>query len=106
VDQARERLASKRGGGGVALSLEAVPGAPDRHVDLLAIHECLDELSLLDERQARIVELRFFGGLSIEETAELLGISPMTVKREWAVARAWLFRQMAVSGSRVSGGTQ
>jgi RNA polymerase sigma factor (TIGR02999 family) len=100
VDQARERLASKRGGGGVTLSLEAVPDIPDRHVDLLAIHECLDQLSLLDARQARIVELRFFAGLSIEETAELMGTSPMTVKREWAVARAWLFRQMRSSDGR------
>jgi RNA polymerase sigma factor (TIGR02999 family) len=102
VDQARERLASKRGGGGVPLSLDAAPAIPDRQVDLLAIHECLDQLSLLDERQARIVELRFFGGLSIEETAELMGTSPMTVKREWAVARAWLFRQMSDSRTRAS----
>jgi RNA polymerase sigma factor (TIGR02999 family) len=102
VDQARERLASKRGGGGVPLSLDAAPDIPDRQVDLLAIHECLDQLSLLDERQARIVELRFFGGLSIEETAELMGTSPMTVKREWAVARAWLFRQMSDSRTRAS----
>jgi RNA polymerase sigma factor (TIGR02999 family) len=94
VDQARERMASKRGGGGVHLSLEEVPEVPDRQIDLLLIHDCLNQLSALDERQGRIVELRFFGGLSIEETAELMGTSPMTVKREWAVARAWLFRQM------------
>ena len=94
VDQARERLTSKRGGGGVHLSLEEVPEVPDSRIDLLLIHDCLNQLSSLDERQGRIVELRFFGGLSIEETAELMGTSPMTVKREWAVARAWLFRQM------------
>ena len=103
VDQARERLASKRGGGGVLLSLEEVPDVPSREIDLLLIHDCLNQLSSLDERQARIVELRFFGGLSIEETAELMEISPMTVKREWAVARAWLFRQMTDSRSRSSG---
>lgn len=104
VDQARERLASKRGGGGgVQLSVEElreIPERPDRRVDLLIIHECLNELSSFDERQGRIVELRFFGGLSIEETAELMGISPMTVKREWSVARAWLFRQMSDTRAR------
>jgi RNA polymerase sigma factor (TIGR02999 family) len=102
VDQARERLAFKRGGGGVHLSLEQVPDLPDRQVDLLLIHDCLNQLSSLDKRRGRIVELRFFGGLSVEETAELMETSPMTVKREWAVARAWLFRKMGDSTSRSS----
>jgi RNA polymerase sigma factor (TIGR02999 family) len=104
VDQARERLASKRGGGGIHVSLEEARGVPDRQFDLLQVHECLNQLSSLDERQGRIVELRFFGGLSIEETAELMDTSPMTVKREWAVARAWLFRQMGVARGRGSSG--
>jgi RNA polymerase sigma factor (TIGR02999 family) len=103
VDQARERLASKRGGGAVHLSLEEAPDLSDPQMDLLLIHDCLNQLSALDQRRGRLVELRFFGGLSIEETAELMEISPMTVKREWAAARAWLFRQMSDSKSPSSG---
>ena len=94
VDHARVRQTGKRGGGALRVHLNEDLGAPDRHAELLLIHECLTRLSLLDQRQGRIVELRFFGGLSIEETAEIEGVSPMTVKREWALARAWLFREL------------
>lgn len=64
-------------------------------MDVLALHEALDRLGALDPDQARLVELRYFGGLNIEETAEALGVSPATVKREWAVARAWLRRELS-----------
>ena len=95
VDHARRRLASKRGGGAVMLDVDelaealASPMPDDR---LVALNAALEQLSALDERQARVVELRFFGGLSVEETADVLTLSPTTVKREWATARAWLFR--------------
>ena len=94
VDYARERQSSKRGGDAIQLTLNEAVGVSDRHADLLVIHDCLERLFALDARQGRIVELRFFAGLSIEETAEVEGISPMTVKREWGVARAWLFREI------------
>lgn len=103
VDHARERHAAKRGGGARAVTLDAAEaagaarGSADETIDLLALHEALERLAALDEGQARVVELRYFGGLSVEETAELLGISPATVKREWAVARAWLRRELSVS---------
>lgn len=102
VDYARSRRSAKRGGEAIQLTLDEASDVPDKCVELLLIHDCLDRLSMLDERQSRIVELRFFGGLSIEETAELEGISPMTVKREWAVARAWLFRE--ISGTKTKSG--
>jgi len=70
----------------------ALPKA--REVDLLALDDALNNLAELDARQSRIVELRFFGGLSIENTAKVLGVSPATIKREWSTARAWLFEQM------------
>ncbi len=99
VDHARKRLAGKRGEGVDALDLDAlsnVLGGPLPDDRLVALDEALGRLATLDDRQARIVELRFFGGLSIDETADALAISPATVKREWATARAWLFR--AVEG--------
>ena len=68
--------------------------APDRSVDLIALDNALERLAALDAGQAKIVELRYFGGLSIEETAEAMGISPATVKRHWAVARAWLAKEL------------
>jgi RNA polymerase sigma factor (TIGR02999 family) len=98
VDHARARNAGKRGGGRDALSLELVePGdvASRGAVECLALNAALDALALLDPRQARVVELRFFGGLDVGETAELLGISPRTVKDDWRVARAWLSRRLA-----------
>lgn len=90
VDHARERKAQKRGSG-LKVSLEGVDIAASRQdVDLVALDDALDELGALDPRQGQIVELRYFGGLSIEETAQALGLSPATIKREWTMARAWL----------------
>ena len=91
VDHARERGAQKRGGGMTKLSLdEAVSFARQKEVDLIALDDALRDLARFDADQSRIVELRFFGGLTIEETAEALRISPATVKREWTLAKAWL----------------
>jgi RNA polymerase sigma factor (TIGR02999 family) len=91
VEHARKRNAAKRGGGGRKVPLDAHPTAEDdRSVDLLTLDEGLAELGRLNERQARIVELRFFGGLNVEATARVLGVCPRTVKGEWRVARAWL----------------
>lgn len=95
VDHARARLTGKRGGGAPRLSLDAelVP-AQKQEFDLVALDDALAKLATLDAQQSRLIELRFFGGLSIEETAVVLGVSPATVKREWATARAWLQREM------------
>jgi RNA polymerase sigma-70 factor (ECF subfamily) len=95
VDLARERRAQKRGGG-QKLALEEALGAPDEAgaPNLVALDEALERLAAVDARQGRIVELRYFGGLSTEETAEVLGISARTVKREWRMARAWLHREL------------
>jgi RNA polymerase sigma-70 factor, ECF subfamily len=96
VDHARARGREKRGGDEVRVPLdEAVVGADERDVDLARLDEALGELARLDAQQARVVELRYFGGLSIEETAEVLGVSDSTVKREWAMARAWLQRELS-----------
>lgn len=95
VDRARARGSLKRGGSRRRITLsEAAAAAEGLSVDVIAIDESLDRLAALDAQQARIVELRFFGGLTVEETAEALGISPATVKREWSVARAWLRREL------------
>jgi RNA polymerase sigma-70 factor, ECF subfamily len=97
VDYARERQAAKRGGDYIKLSLdEAVALSEEKNTDLLALDEALDRLAQLDPQQSRVVELRVFGGLSVEETAAALGISPRTVKREWSMARAWLHQQLKV----------
>jgi RNA polymerase sigma factor (TIGR02999 family) len=96
VDHARARAASKRGGGATFVDLddaEAASAPPT--VDVLALHEALDRLAALDASQERLVEMRYFGGLTIEETAEVLAQSPATVKRDWASARAWLLREMS-----------
>jgi RNA polymerase sigma factor (TIGR02999 family) len=94
VDHARGHRAAKRGGG-VKLELnDAISAQKTQSVDLIALDDALNELAELDPQQSRIVELRFFGGLSIEETAEFVGVSPTTVKREWATARAWLRREV------------
>jgi RNA polymerase sigma-70 factor, ECF subfamily len=97
VDHARGRLAEKRGGGAQQVTLSDIHADPGggHDVDILALHAALEKLAVLDPDQARLVELRYFGGLNIEETAEALGVSPATVKREWAVARAWLRRELA-----------
>jgi RNA polymerase sigma factor (TIGR02999 family) len=97
VDYARQRAASKRAGAAVTLDEERLSPADnaDRTEEILAIEEVLDRLAEVDAQQARIVELRYFGGLSVEETAGLLEISPRTVKRDWAMARAWLRAELA-----------
>jgi RNA polymerase sigma-70 factor (ECF subfamily) len=96
VDHARARGAQKRGGAALAVTLEegALP-SPETPVSLVALDEALEVLAELDPRQSRVVELRYFGGLSVEETAEVLGLSPATVKRDWTLARAWLHRELA-----------
>jgi RNA polymerase sigma factor (TIGR02999 family) len=94
VDHARARKAAKRDGG-TRLSLEDVTGLVEsRAVDLLELDKALDSLAKLDSQQSLVVELRFFGGLSIDETAQVLKVSPATVKRDWATARVWLHRNM------------
>ena len=96
VDHARQRQAAKRGGSEQQrlsiTSAEALVKQPE--MDLLALNEALDQLAKMDAQQSRIVELKFFGGLSIEETAEVLGIGHATVERDWKMARAWLRRQL------------
>ena len=95
VDHARNRAAAKRGAGAPRLTLDPDVALPqERDVDLIALDDALNQLAALDPQQSRLVELRFFGGLSIEETSVVLGVSPATVKREWATARAWLQREM------------
>src|SRR5579863_4243838 len=96
VDHARKRASVKRGGESLTLALDEAVAAPQRkELDLMALDDALVGLAKLDERQSRLVELRFFGGLSIEETSEVLGVSTPTVKRDWASARAWLFRELS-----------
>ncbi len=96
VERARARGARKRGGDRVQVTLdEALVAGPGATVDLLAIDRALSTLAALDARQARIVELRFFGGMTVEETAEATGVSAATVKRDWTLARAWLQRELA-----------
>lgn len=97
VDYARRKRRAKRGGG-LKIPLDETmhfPGGRDRDMDLVALDDALDELSRLDPQQSRIVELRFFTGLSIAETAQVLAVSPATVKRDWATAQLWLYRQMS-----------
>lgn len=95
TDHARAQLRKKRGGTHVVLPLdEALVISSQHSQELLKLDEALERLSKLDLRQSKIVELRFFGGLSVEEAAELLGVSPKTVKRDWAVAKAWLHAEL------------
>jgi RNA polymerase sigma factor (TIGR02999 family) len=95
IDHARARQAAKRGRGLRKVSLDQAAGLPEQtDSDLVALDEALQRLAALDPRAARVVELRFFGGLSVEETAEVLGVSPRTIKREWRTARAWLHREL------------
>ena len=99
VDHARERRAAKRGGGAWKLSLDDVGELEGRReMDLVDLDAALVDLSAFDPQQSRLVELRFFAGLTIRETAEALDISPATVKREWNMAKAWLFRRMTQGG--------
>lgn len=98
VDHARKRNAAKRGGEAVKVTLnEEVQAASEQNPDIISVDEALRKLALVDQQQARIVELRFFGGLTVEETAEVLGISDRTVKRDWSVAKAWIRRELRVS---------
>jgi len=98
IDHARKAAAAKRGGNEITLALDdaAEPAAKNQqsNLDLIALDDAMNKLASLDARQCKIVELRFFGGLSIEETAELVEISPATAKREWATARLWLHRAL------------
>jgi RNA polymerase sigma factor (TIGR02999 family) len=95
VDHARGHKAAKRGSGAAKLSLdEAILASAKTDVDVIALDDALNDLAKFDPGQSRIVELRFFGGLSIEETAEAVGLSVATVNREWSAARAWLFRHV------------
>ena len=95
VDHARSRQSAKRGGDDVRVPLDdALLAAHARGVELLDLDEALSELSRTDARKGRVVELRYFGGLSVEETAEVLGISPETAKRDWRMAKAWLFNAL------------
>jgi RNA polymerase sigma factor (TIGR02999 family) len=98
VDQARRRNFAKRGGGAIRVSLnEATAVAQEQSASVMALDDALKTLEQIDTRKSRIVELRFFGGMSIEETAEALKVSPGTVMREWTFARAWLRKEMSPS---------
>ncbi|MBV9267938.1 MAG: sigma-70 family RNA polymerase sigma factor [Acidobacteriaceae bacterium] len=101
VDAARARVSAKRGGNAPALdhsqaiSLDEIAGsASQKSAEVLALDQALDDLARVDARKARVIELRFFGGLSVEETAEVLQISPQSVMRDWKLARAWLVREL------------
>lgn len=101
IEHARGRGARKRGGGAVRLTLDDVVApvaAPS--IDVLALDEALQRLARLDQRHARVVELRYFGGLSVEETAVAMDLSPATVKRAWTLARAWLYRELRGQGAQ------
>jgi RNA polymerase sigma-70 factor, ECF subfamily len=92
VDYARNHLREKRGGGQTIVALdEALVFSPEQSLEILKLDRSLERLATLDPRQSRIVELRFFAGLTVEETAEVLQVSPKTVKRDWNVAKAWLY---------------
>ncbi len=96
IDSARRHTALKRGGAGEKLSLEEVALiSVEPNSNLLALDEALDALAQIDMQQSRIVELRYFGGLTIEETSKVMKLSPATIKREWAMARAWLYDALA-----------
>jgi RNA polymerase sigma factor (TIGR02999 family) len=94
VDYARQRGREKRGAGVSVTSLDENAVTPQPAVDIVALDEALERLAAVDPQQSRVVELRFFAGLSVEETAEALGISPATVKRDWATARLWLYNEL------------
>jgi RNA polymerase sigma factor (TIGR02999 family) len=94
VDAARARRSRKRGGDVVKVSLDEAYGVSDRTADLVVLDDALTTLSAVDPRKAKMIELRFFGGLSVQETAEVLNVAPDTVKRDWKLAKAWLWREM------------
>ena len=99
VDHARTKKRAKRGGSDIKVSLDdATVAVKGQDLDVVAVDEALTRLAKIDEQQSRVVELRFFSGLTVEETAEVMGISPATVKRDWSMAKAWLHREL--SGGR------
>lgn len=99
IDHARSKRYARRGGSTVRITLDDnVAASPGESIDLLALDEVLDRLDAIDERKRRIVELRYFSGLSVEETAEVLGLSVITIKREWLKAKAWLYRELNQEG--------
>ena len=96
VDHARTKKRAKRGGSVIKVSLaDATLPVNERDLDVVALDEALNRLAEIDEQQSRVVELRFFSGLTVEETAEVMGISPATVKRDWSMAKAWLHRELS-----------
>jgi len=96
VDHARSRNYQKRGGGAAPVALEDVlVASPERGADLVALDDALEDLARVDRRKSQVVELRFFGGLSVEETAEALSVSPETVMRDWRLAKVWLLREIS-----------
>ncbi len=98
IDHARRRAAEKRGGAATRVSLEAADGSsPPQETDVIALDRALEKLAAVDAYQARVVELRYFGGLTLDETAEVLDASPSTVGRAFRLARAWLFRELSVA---------
>ncbi len=101
VDHARKRQSEKRGGGEALIPFEEAKGVPVKARDLVALDDALKDFATIDPRSAKIVELRQFGGLSIDETADVLEISPATVKRDWTLAKAWL-RRATLSGQKES----
>jgi RNA polymerase sigma factor (TIGR02999 family) len=99
IEHARSHSAMKRGGGAGKITLEETQALQEQtSIDIIALDGALDRLTAMDAQQGKIVELRFFGGLTIEDTSEVLGISPATVKRDWVTARAWLHRE--ITGSK------
>jgi RNA polymerase sigma factor (TIGR02999 family) len=101
VDFARARRQAKRGGDVLRVSLATAANIPqNRSADIIALDEALGALATLSERQSRVVELRFFGGLTIEEIAEVLKVSTGTVRRDWSLARAWLYRELSEERKR------
>ena len=95
VDNARSRGYQKRGGGALRVTLdEAIGVSPAPDLDVLALDRALEKLARVDERKSRVIDLRFFGGLSVEETAEVLRVSSDTVKRDWRIAKLWLLREL------------
>ena len=98
VDFAKRRRSSKRGADPLMVSLSAVANVPQRGADLIALDEALDALAALSPRQSQVIELKFFGGLTIEETAEVLKVSPGTVRRDWRLSQAWLYHELSQKG--------
>ena len=100
VDRARAPGAAKRGANSITISFDEAVALPQRpEVDFIALNDALNGLAQLDARQSQIVDLRFFGGLSIEDTSQVMGLSPATVKREWITARLWLQRELRRSAA-------